>query len=186
MPVRNRRLRNTGWERRRLTRFLVKASRSSSTTDQSTQEISLSWQYALLLPCWVRPSSSPPSSMGTPKDSSKVVSIARVRCARSAVMAASVVGPSAPEFHDRLSLAPSRLDSPLASLCWLWEDTRSAIGKPSCTVIGFTEAVGLRRSLPSPPYRSDDPAKRVANSPRPIFWLRQKSRMLSRYLPFHS
>ena len=36
---------------------------------------------------------------------------------RSARMAGSVVGPSAPQFQDRLSEVPSRLDSPLASLC---------------------------------------------------------------------
>jgi len=55
---------------------------------------------------------------------------------------------------------------------------------PSCTVSRFTDAVGLRRSVPS--YRSDEPANRVANSPIPTGWLRQKSRMLSRYFPFHS
>ena len=43
--------------------------------------------------------------------------MARDRCARSASTEASDVGPSAPEFQDRLSLAPSRLSSPLASLC---------------------------------------------------------------------
>ena len=54
---------------------------------------------------------------------------------------------------------------------------------PSCTVIRLTEAVGRR---PVGPYRSAEPAKRVANSPMPTGVLRQKSRMLSRYLPFHS
>ena len=42
--------------------------------------------------------------------------------------------------------------------------------KPSCTVIRFTEAVGRRRA---PPYKSADPQNRLANSPRPIWWLRQ-------------
>ncbi len=57
--------------------------------------------------------------------------------------------------------------------------------KPSCTVIRLIEAAGLRR--PGARNRSDDPENLVANSPMPpVFWLRQKSRMLSRYLPFHS
>ena len=55
--------------------------------------------------------------------------------------------------------------------------------KPSWTVMRFTEAVGRRRARP---YMSDDPQNRAANSPRPTGWLRQKSRMVSRYLPFHS
>ena len=42
------------------------------------------------------------------------------------------------------------------------------------------------QTAPVVPYRSEDPANRVANSPIPIGVLRQKSRMLSRYLPFHS
>src|SRR5580698_4844343 len=116
-PVRNRRRRKTGCARRNATRPAVNDSRPSSTADQSYQEISLSWQYALLLPRWVRPSSSPPSSIGTPKDSSSVVSMARDWLARSASTAASSVGPSAPQFHERLSSVPSRLASPLASLC---------------------------------------------------------------------
>ena len=33
-----------------------------------------SWQYALLLPRWVRPNSSPAVSIGTPADSSRVPS----------------------------------------------------------------------------------------------------------------
>ena len=49
--------------------------------------------------------------------------------------------------------------------------------KPSCTVIRLTDAVGRRRD---PLYRSDEPANRVANSPSPIGWLRQKSRIESR------
>ena len=55
--------------------------------------------------------------------------------------------------------------------------------KPSWTVIRLTEAVGRR---PAVAYRSDEPVKRVANSPIPTGWLRQKSRIVSRYLPFHS
>ena len=36
---------------------------------------------------------------------------------RRALTAGSSVGPSAPQFHERLSSVPSRLSSPLASLC---------------------------------------------------------------------
>jgi hypothetical protein len=54
---------------------------------------------------------------------------------------------------------------------------------PSWTVIRLTEAVGRR---PAVPYRSAEPANRVANSPMPTGRLAQKSRMVSRYLPFHS
>src|SRR5580693_7055876 len=107
-PVRNRCRRKTGWERRNATRSAVNDSRPESTADQSYQEISLSWQYALLLPPWVRPSSSPPNG------SSKVVSMARACRARKASTSGSGVGPSAPQFQDRLSLVPSRFASPLA------------------------------------------------------------------------
>ena len=116
-PVRNRRRRKTGCDRRNATRSAVNESRPESTADQSYQEISLSWQYALLLPPWVRPSSSPPSSIGTPNDSSRVVSMARACRARRASTSGSGVGPSAPQFQERLSLVPSRFASPLASLC---------------------------------------------------------------------
>ena len=36
---------------------------------------------------------------------------------RSAMISGSSVGPSTPQFHERLSSVPSRLSSPLASLC---------------------------------------------------------------------
>src|ERR1700732_1745319 len=106
-PVRDRGRRKTGGARRNATRPAVNDSRPSSTADQSYQEISLSWQYALLLPAWVRPSSSPPSSSGTPNDSSSVVSMARHCRARRASTPGSGVGPSAPQFQERLSLVPS-------------------------------------------------------------------------------
>jgi len=45
-PLKNRRRRNTGWWRRSRASFWVKMSRSRSPAafDQSTHEISLSWQ----------------------------------------------------------------------------------------------------------------------------------------------
>src|SRR6266508_1572075 len=90
---------------------------SSSECSQSNQEISLSWQYALLLPCWVCPTSSPPQIIGTPIDSSSVQRKLRCCRERSVLMFGSSVGPSAPQFHERLSFAPSLLFSPFASLC---------------------------------------------------------------------
>ena len=50
----------------------------------------------------VRPSSSPASSIGTPCDRNSVVNMARTRRARRSTMAWSLVGPSTPEFHERL------------------------------------------------------------------------------------
>ncbi len=84
-----------------------------------THASSLSWQYALLLPFWVRPNSSPWLSIGTPCDSSSVAMKLRIWRARSSWTAGSSVGPSAPQFQDRLKLSPSWLSSPLASLCLL-------------------------------------------------------------------
>ena len=86
-------------------------------SSQSNQESSLSWHHALLLPCWVRPSSSPPSSIGTPCESSSVARKLRCWRQRSALISGSSVSPSTPQFHERLSSVPSRLSSPLASLC---------------------------------------------------------------------
>src|SRR5579884_3484577 len=44
------------------------------------------------------------------------------------------IGPSTPQFHDRLKLSPSRLSSPFASLCLSLYATRSASVNPSCAV----------------------------------------------------
>ena len=114
------RRRNTGWARRRCDqppgeREQVRLARRRGPSRAS--EISLSWHQALLLPCWVRPISSPPRSIGTPWDSSSVAS--RLRCwrARSSTISGSSVAPSAPQFHERLSSVPSRLSSRFASLC---------------------------------------------------------------------
>ena len=48
--------------------------------------------------------------------------------------------PSAPQFHDRLWLSPSRLPSRLASLCLSLQDTRSRSVKPSWAVMKLIEA----------------------------------------------
>ena len=55
--------------------------------------------------------------------------------------------------------------------------------KPSCAVTKLTLAIGRR---PVCSYRSDEPDRRLANSPSVDGSPRQKSRTVSRYLPFHS
>ena len=44
---------------------------------------------------------------------------------RSAFTLRSSVGPSTPQFQGRLLLSPSRLSSPLASLCFSLYETKS-------------------------------------------------------------
>ena len=63
---------------------------------------------------------------------------------RKASSAASSLGPSRPQFHDMLSSFPSRLSSPLASLCLPLYDTMSLSVKPSWQVMKFTLLVGAR------------------------------------------
>src|SRR5215469_3342327 len=121
--------------------------------------------------------------MGTPCEQNSVARRLRRCLARSAMIAGSLAGPSAPQFQDRLSLLPSWLPSPLASLCLVLYDTRSVSVKPSWQVTKLIEATG-RRPLVS--YRSLEPDSREANSGRVDGWPRQKSRTASRYLPFHS
>ena len=79
-------------------------------------------------------------------------------------MLSSSVGPSTPEFHERLSSVPSRPSSPFASLCFSLYETRSASVKPSCAVTKLIDADGRR---PVASYRSDEPVRRAANSPSP-------------------
>jgi len=100
--------------------FFVNASMAlrSSSSAQSCQLISLSWQYALLLPRWLRPISSPPEIIGVPCDRSSVAMRLRICRRRSDRMPSSSVGPSTPQFHEALSSVPSRLSSPFASLCF--------------------------------------------------------------------
>src|SRR5499427_996152 len=121
--------------------------------------------------------------MGTPCEQNSVARKLRRCLARRASTAGSSVGPSTPQFHDRLSSVPSRPPSPLASLCLSLYDTRSVSVNPSWHVAKLTEATG-RRPLVS--YRSLEPDSREANSGRAADLPRQKSRTASRYLPFHS
>ncbi|MDR5663918.1 hypothetical protein KPA97_23870, partial [Burkholderia cenocepacia] len=75
----------------------------------------MSWQYALLLPCCVRPNSSPATIIGVPSAVNSVASIERATRWRTSRIAASSVGPSVPQFALQLSSRPSRLSSPFAS-----------------------------------------------------------------------
>src|SRR5262249_34824487 len=110
-------------------------------------EISLSWHHALLLPPCERPHSSPPSSIGTPCDRNSVVKKLRCWRERSAFTSGSSVGPSTPQFHDRLSSVPSLFPSPFASLRFSLSGPRSRRVKPSCAVMKLIDANGRRPSV---------------------------------------
>src|SRR6056297_972925 len=122
----------------------VNSSNSLSAPSQSVHEISLSWQYALLFPCWVLEISSPESNMGTPWERNRVRRKFRFCLFLHSCTIGSSLGPSSPQFQERLSLIPSRLFSPFASLCLSLYDTKSFRVKPSCTVIKLMLATGLR------------------------------------------
>src|SRR4051794_25792459 len=124
---------------------------------QSYQDRSLSWQYALLLPRCVRPISSPPQIIGTPCERSRVARKFRCCFERSALMVSSLVGPSAPQFHERLWLSPSLLSSLFASLCFSLYETRSRSVNPSWAVTKLMLAYGRR---PVSAYRSELPVNR--------------------------
>src|SRR5205085_1884360 len=79
---------------------------------------------ALLLPSWLRPISSPCNSIGMPCDRNNVARKSRCWRLRSESTLGSSVGPSTPQFHERLSPEPSRLSSPFFSLCLSLYDTR--------------------------------------------------------------
>src|SRR5262249_19930240 len=160
-----------------------RSPRGASISAPPPRPISLSWHHALLLPRCVRRNSSPASSMGTPWDKSSVATRLRTCRRRSASTRGLSVGPSTPQFQLQLSLAPSRLPSPLARLCFWLSDPRSASVKPSWHVTKLIECSGDR---PDAPYRSLDPDRRLASLgtwPRSPF---QKRRTSSRYWPFHS
>src|SRR5699024_1543194 len=127
--------------------------------------------------------SSPWDSIGTPWEMNRVVRKLRCCRLRSSRTCSSSVSPSTPQFHDRLWLSPSWLSSPLSSLCFsLWETWLSGV-HPSCAVTKLIDATGVR---PVRSYRSEEPVIRLANSPNVEGSPRQKSRTVSRYLPFHS
>ncbi|KEF41155.1 MAG: hypothetical protein ER33_13055 [Cyanobium sp. CACIAM 14] len=94
----------------------------------------MSWHQVLLFPPWLRRTSSPISSIGTPGASSRLARRLRSWRSRRAFTAGSVQGPSTPWFQLLLWLSPSRSFSPLARLCLRSKLTRSARVKPSWAV----------------------------------------------------
>ena len=119
-PSKNLGRRKIGCARRRANSFCVKISSdfARASCSQESQLISLSWQYALLLPFWVRQNSSPAQSIGTHWLRKSVARKFRRWRSRSALTASSVVGPSEPQFQELLLFSPSRFPSPFASLCF--------------------------------------------------------------------
>ena len=148
-------VRNEGRLRRSSISRRVNSSSSPSADGQSNHVSSLSWQWAWLLPSCVRPISSPPHTIGTPSATSSVVSRLRTCRARNSTISGSSVGPSTPQFHEQLSLAPSRLSSPLASLCRSLYDTRSRRVNPSWVVTTFTLVSRVPKRSTDPPSRAD-------------------------------
>src|ERR1700712_3614418 len=125
-------------------RSCVQANKSGSAEDQSSQETSLSCEWALLLPDCDWPNSAPIDNIGVPRASSSVATNARWSDPLAAEIAGSAVAPSVPLFHDRLSPVPSRLPSPLASLFLYSYETRSANVKPSWAVMKLMPRDGRR------------------------------------------
>ena len=120
-PRKNRRRRNTGcaWRSADSARVKSVSSCSSAARLQSIQEISLSWQYALLFPCWLWPSSSPATIIGTPCDKSKVARRLRFCLLRSAMT------PGPPSvLRYRSSRTGCWIRRPYCLLCWLRYDAR--------------------------------------------------------------
>ena len=74
--------------------------------------------------------------------------VAHGAAARSASISGSAVSPSTPWFHERLWSEPSRLCSPLASLCLRSYVTRSRNVNPSWAVTKLTDENGRRPSSP--------------------------------------
>ena len=77
-PSKNCERRNVGCSWRRWVITEVNSTSGVSTFSQLIHVSSLSWQYVLLLPFWVRPASSPCNSMGVPWDSMSVAM--KLRC----------------------------------------------------------------------------------------------------------
>src|SRR6516165_9792139 len=184
-PSSNLRRCRTGYRRTSAIVLRKKSTRSSffAARSQSNQLIGLSWQYALLLTCCVRANSSPPSSMGVPDAKSNAHAWFFMSWRRSASTPASVVSPSAPQFQELLSLDPSLLFSPFASLCLPLYETRSFSVKPSWHV---TKLTLLYAERPSSPYRSAEPVSRQPRSASCALSPLSKRRTVSRKRPFHS
>src|SRR6476619_705003 len=95
-------------------------SRFFSSSDQSSQVVSLSWLYGLLLPRCVFRNSSPAQNIGVPFASiSKVKKFFTCRLRKARTSGGARQSPSQPQFQLRLSFGPSVFPCPFASLCLL-------------------------------------------------------------------
>ena len=157
-------------------------SRAARSSFQSYQLSSLSWQYALLLPCCVRPISSPPQIMGTPCESRSNARQFRFCRSLRSLMTGSAVGPSTPPFQLRLSS--------FRHSCF-HHSLRCAYGRRDeiveCESIVRRDEIDARKGAP--------PAHtvQVAAPGQPVPQLRHLASIpfhvppdVSRYLPFHS
>src|SRR5690348_3105260 len=105
--------------------FCVNARSSLSAFTQSSHDISLSWQYALLLPLCVLLISSPETSIGTPCDNMSVLRNFFFCFLRGKIFSVLSLGPPPPQSHGRFCLSPSLLFSPSATLFFSLYDKRS-------------------------------------------------------------
>src|ERR1700722_16878485 len=100
-------------------------------------------------------------SIGVPREASKSVSRLRASRESDSTIAGSSLGPSTPWFQLLLLSVPSRLFSPLASLCLRSYETRSWSVKPSWTTTKLTPVDGAG-ALGN---RSGEPAIRLGTRP---------------------
>mmetsp|Transcript_70290 Transcript_70290/g.218005 ORF Transcript_70290/g.218005 Transcript_70290/m.218005 type:complete len:201 (+) Transcript_70290:523-1125(+) len=168
---------------RRAMRSRVKRKSFFSCSPAAFQEnqLSASWHQPLLHPFWLRPYSSPKTSMGVPALSKSATRKFRICFSRRCLILPSPVCPSAPQFQELLWSSP--LFSPLQSLCFELYDTRSRSVKPSWAVMKLMEWKGPR---PLCWKRSALPQMRVAKSPFVPSSPLMKLRATSRNRPFHS
>ena len=183
LPEKNRLRRSTGCSRRSATTRCTYRSITESNDDQSSQRQLVVLTVRIVVALLGSADLVAAQIIGQPWESRTVAIRLRRWRSRRVRISSSSVSPSAPQFHERLSLAPSSLPSPLASLCFLLYDTRSRSVKPSCAVTKLMLAHGWR---PSHSYRLLDPVRQFAMSRTPPASPRQKSRTVSRYAPFHS
>ncbi len=105
--VRRRTARRGRAGRRAAARRTARDRRTRPGASQSIHDVSLSWLYGLLLPCWVRANSSPATNIGTPWLSiSRHMALRSWRRRSAITVSGTPSSPSQPQFHDRLSSLP--------------------------------------------------------------------------------
>ena len=116
------------------------------------------------MPRWVRRTSSPARIIGTPRDSSRIA-MKFFAWRRATRVPGSRVSPSTPQFQVRLSSLPSRLSSPLASLCFAV--VAHEVVQREAVVAGDEVDAVLRRAVAA--YRSlltGDPSRHLTDQSR--------------------